>query len=259
MKRPLTMVLLAVLTVAAMRASVAGEPNAAKCADSKYPPIRGYCSTDYLRLDVLVEARAGIREQALGHYFSLDMQALGPDIQILHDEDPSRAREWRGEFMIRIFNARTASPRAEFWRAKQPLEVQLHELVNQRLYQRIADAFARTRLKPDSDAWAGRIRAMIPPQEQLVEEIRIERFSTSGKECSALSSQVDRLRMLTLPLLLPEDLPRLSLHGESYDVVVKSYTTQVHVVAEDHLHPLFEWAEETVGALESCWKPGVRE
>jgi hypothetical protein len=91
-------------------------------------------------------------------------------VQIRHQEDPSRSRRWRGELMISV----EASPNpasviagpnaivAKLWRTKQPLQVQLHQWVHERLYSRIAEAFAKTNLAAESPKWEGVVRGMAP-------------------------------------------------------------------------------------------------
>lgn len=263
MIRSPTRLLLAVLAGATAPAALAGESNSASCPESEYRPIRGYCSADYLRIDVLWEAVREIRRQAFRRFFTLDLDTRGPDVQILHDEDPSRGREWRGEFMVRITGVAEGMLRAEFWRAREPLQAQLHQLVHQRLYGRIADAFAKTDLKPDSDAWAARVRALVPPQNQLLDEIQIDQFSASAEGCPELSVGIDRLRTLTLPAPLHssgmDGVLGLSFHPEWYEIVVNSFARLVHVRDEDDRNPYFTWAEEMVGALDPCWKPDAGE
>ena len=223
--------------------------------------MRGFCPEAYLREDVFWSAVGETRRDVFDRYFSLDEESWLA-AQIRHTEDPSHARRWRGEFMIHIKQAPASVLTAEFWRAKKPLRVQLHEVL-QRLYPKIAAAFAKSDLRPDSDEWAQQVRNMVPTKAQLVAEIVIEHLATSNEDCPALETQLGKAQKLTLPPPTPPsgtradgvEYVRIALHAEWYDVVLYTYPRRVHVNDADADDPYFAWAEETVGALEPCWKP----
>jgi hypothetical protein len=231
------------------------------CQVRDYRPIRGYCADDYLQMDVLWDAVQDARSAAFLRYFPLQIDVAEdppPAIQIRHQEDPSRSRRWRGEFMISV----TVSPNtlsAKFWRAKEPLQVQLHELVHERLYAGIAEAFAKSALAADSPEWAGVVRSMVPAKADLINEIQIERFVTTNATCPALDAQLSKARQLTVHASLPYTASnpplKMYLHSEVYDVVLEGYPRLVHVRGADHGDPFYAWAEETVRALQECWTP----
>jgi hypothetical protein len=143
-------------------------------------------------MDVLWDAVQDARSAAFLRYFPLQIDVAEdppPAVQIRHQEDPSHSRLWRGEFMISItISANTVS--AKFWRAKQPLQVQLHQLVHERLYADIAAAFAKSALGADSPEWADVVRGMVPAKADLVNDIQIERFVTTNATCPALDTQL---------------------------------------------------------------------
>ena len=246
---------------AATTSTVSSNASGKACQASDFRPIRGYCANDYLQFDVLWDAVDAALGDAFVRYFPLQMEGEGdlpPAVQIRHQEDPSRSRLWRGEFMISItISADTVS--ARFWRAKQPLQVQLHQLVHERLYADIAATFAKSALGADSPEWANVVRGMVPAKADLVNAIQIERFVTTNGTCPALDTQLSKARQLTLRASLPysgaNSPVNIYLHPEIYDVVLDEYPRLVHVRGADHDDPFFAWAEETVRALQECWKP----
>jgi hypothetical protein len=261
-----------IICVAVACATATGSPRAATtstassnasgktCQERDFRPIRGYCADDYLQFDVLWDAVQDAQGEAFLRYFPLQMEVvedLPPAVQIRHREDPSRSR-WRGEFMISV----TVSPNAvsaKFWRAKAPLQVQLHQLVHERLYAGIAEAFAKSALAADSPEWAGVVRGMVPAKADLVNAVQIERFVTTNATCPALDTQLSKARQLTVRASLPYTAAnpplKMYLHSEVYDVVLDGYPRLVHVRGADHDDPFFAWAEETVHALQECWRP----
>src|SRR5215469_8253359 len=68
------------------------------CGPSEFKPIRGYCSEDYLGFDNLWEVVDAARRDAFTWYFTINTGDQGelsvPEVQIRHDEDPTRSRRW---------------------------------------------------------------------------------------------------------------------------------------------------------------------
>jgi hypothetical protein len=241
---------------------VAAPPGPARkaCIFSDFRPIRGYCAEDYLGFDIIFEdAIAPAEHDAFVQYFSINTEGSDiPEVQIRHSEDSARRRK-RGEFMITIERRRGDVFAAKFWRAREPLRIQLYALVHERLYPKIAEAFAKSKLGADSPEWEAKVRGMVPATADLVREIQVEHFATTSATCPALDAQLLKLRNLTVRASLPgvgvdsTGLLTIYLHPEIYDVVLYNYPRLVYVSGPDDDDPFFAWAEETVGALQTCW------
>lgn len=246
-------------------------PAAAKtCANWEgLEAIRGYCPDDYLRLDLIEERVDAAVAVALDRYFSLDIEGHRFPARIAHlrhGEDPSRGRRWRGEFSIAIEKGSSGYV-AELTRPKQPLRVEARRIVYE-AYKPIAEAFARSSLKPPDQHWAEQVRRILPPIEAIVRGIRIERWATDGESCPALQARTAAVVTLQPEPLqapntrkkpgVPETLP-IYLHPEWYEVVVSNYVRTIYVRDLDSDAAFFKWADGTVQAFEPCWQPKARK
>lgn len=259
--------LLGVVGVCAVASAKSGPAKI--CADWEgLEAIRGYCPDDYLRLDLVEERVDAAVAAAKDRYFSLDIDGdRFPDriVQLRHDEDPSRGRRWRGEFLIVIEGGRSGYA-AELTRPKQPLRVEVRRVVYE-AYKPIAEAFARSSLAPRDPLWAEQVRRMLPPVEAIVRDIGIVRSATDSSICQALKERVAAVLILQPEPLharkaaaKPGELVAIPIyiHPEWYDVVATSYVRVIYVHELDPDAAFFRWAEETVQALEPCWKPSPK-
>lgn len=243
----------------ALAANSEGKP----CAEwDGLKTIRGFCPEEYLRLDVLDEVGRAAKDLASETYFPLVIRradAFSFAVQIRHDEEPLRSRKWRGEFLIVVRDERPGLA-AVFARAKQPLWAQIHALVHEKHYKVIAEAFERTALAAGDKAWAEEVKHILPPVDKVVEAIQIERLATDSKTCPVLAQHVGALTGLRPePVFEKESDETISVavHPEIYEVVIARYPRVLYTTDHDPQSVFFKWAEDTVQALEPCWKPAA--
>jgi hypothetical protein len=256
--------MLLLIGVTVVQAAAADYP--ATCLqDSQFKPIRGFCSNQYLRFDVLDEIGQDAKRLAYEKHFPLIITWKDDDlfrlaIQIRHDETPLRSRKWRGEFLI-LIRRETSGLSAEFVRAKSPLWPQVHRYLHEQSYARIAEAFARSSLNADDPAWAAEVRRLVPSAGEVVSAIKIERFATDDQACSVLADRVGEVARLTPePIIDVEERATLDIqmHPESYEVVLANYPRLLYATDTEPKRALFKWAEGTVQALQTCWRPAPK-
>jgi hypothetical protein len=141
---------------------------------------------------------------------------------------------------------------ADFTRAKSPLWLQLHRLIHEQSYKRIARAVAKADMAPDSADWAESVRALLPPRELTLHALEIERFTTSMDNCPALSAQFSEAMTIRPPPV--GDRVPMMIHPQLYEVVVRVSLRALYVTDIEPENPFFAWAERTVAALGPCWK-----
>lgn len=251
------------IVATAVRAVAADGP--ATCPDSEFKPIRGFCSKQYLRFDVLDEIGHEAKRLAFEKYFPLvitwrDDSLFRLDVQIRHNETPLRSRKWRGEFLI-LIQRESSGFSAKFVRAKSPLWPQVHRFLHEQSYKKIAEAFARSSLSADDPAWAAEVRRLVPAAEAVAAEVEIERFVTDTRACPALVNRINDVALLSPePVIYAEDGEAfdIQIHPEIYDVVLAKYPRLLYTSETESERAFFKWAEGTVQALETCWKPAPK-
>lgn len=252
------------LGMGAWLASAADAGGAVKCRSGEFKPIRGFCSDEYLRFDILDEVGRAAAKLAREKYFPLvldwsqgDRALNGLSVQIRHDETPLRSRKWRGEFLILIRDKRPALT-AEFVRAESPLWVQVHRYLHEGHYSKIAAAFSRSTLRADDPAWAAEVLRLLPSVEEVAAVLRVERFVTDDQSCPAVRQRIQvAARLAPEPVIEAEESNTISVqtHPERYDVVLANYPRLFYTTDTEPERAFFKWAEETVEALGPCWKP----
>lgn len=116
-------------------------------------------------------------------------------------------------------------------------------------------------MRADDPVWAAEVRRLLPSVEEVAAGLEVERSVTDEQACPALRQRLRIVAGLTPePIIEAEKSNTLSvqIHPEVYDVVLANYPRMLYTTDTGPERTFFKWADETVHALEPCWKPAPK-